>query len=156
MPSALNWIKVATGALGQGLSVGVGMALAAKMQKRKYRTYVLLGDGEVAEGSVYEAVQLAVHYKLDNLCAIIDVNRLGQSGETMLGHNVAAYNVRFASFGTNVISVQGHDMRQLTNAFSQARKTRKRPTVILAKTLKGKGVSFLENKEGWHGWEGAE
>lgn len=151
LPSGLKWVKVATGALGQGLSVGVGMALAAKMQKRKYRTYVLLGDGETAEGSVYEALQLAVHYNLDNLCAIIDVNRLGQSGETMLGHDIEAYRLRFASFGANVIPVEGHDIPQLIGGFSQARDTKKKPSVILAKTLKGKGVSFLENKEGWHG-----
>lgn len=151
MPSSLEWVKVATGSLGQGLSVGVGMALAARMQKRKYRTYVLLGDGELAEGSVYEAVQLAVHYGLDNLCAIIDVNRLGQSGETMLGHDVQAYNVRFASFGASVMTVEGHDIPQLIGAFSEAQRTQKKPSIVLAKTFKGKGVSFLENLEGWHG-----
>ena len=151
MPGMLNWVKVATGSLGQGLSVGVGMALAAQMQMRKYRTYVLLGDSEVAEGSVYEALQLAVHYNLDNLCAIIDVNRLGQSGETMLGHNIESYRNRFASFGSKVISVDGHNIPQLISALSEAQKIKKKPTVIVAQTLKGKGVSFLEDKEGWHG-----
>ena len=91
LPSTFKWVKVATGSLGQGLSVGFGMALAAKMQKRNYRTYVLMGDSEVAEGSVYEAMQLASYYKLNNLCALVDVNRLGQSGQTMIGHDVKSY-----------------------------------------------------------------
>src|SRR3989344_2363059 len=95
LPGALNWVKVATGSLGQGLSAGVGMALASKLQKRKFRTYVLLGDSECAEGSVYEAFEIASHYNLNNLCAIVDVNRLGQSGETMLGHRVNEYKKRF-------------------------------------------------------------
>lgn len=151
LPSALKWIKVATGSLGQGLSVGVGIALAAKLQGRKFRTYVLLGDSESAEGSVYEAFELAAHYNLNNLCAIIDVNRLGQSGETMLGHNISKYKKRFYGFGCNVISVDGYNVNQILNAFEKARKETKKPTVILAKTFKGKGVSFLEDKEGWHG-----
>ncbi len=150
LPSALDWIKVATGSLGQGLSVGVGMALAAKLQKRRFRTYVLLGDSECAEGSVYEAFELAAHYNLDNLCAIIDVNRLGQSGETMLGHKVNEYKKRFEGFGWNVFVVNGHDVNEIINALKKARREKK-PTVIIAKTYKGKGVSFLENKEGWHG-----
>ena len=150
IPKSLNWIKVATGSLGQGLSVGVGMALAAKLQKRKFRTYVLLGDSEVAEGSVYEAFELAAHYKLDNLVAIIDVNRLGQRGETMLGHNISKYKKRFQGFGWNTITIDGHNINQITSALTKSRKINK-PTVIIAKTFKGKGVSFLENKEGWHG-----
>ena len=98
MPNSLDWIKVATGSLGQGLSVGVGMALAAKMQKRDYKTYVMLGDSEVAEGSIYEALQLADYYKLSNLIAIVDLNRLGQRGETMLGHDANSYKKRFEGF----------------------------------------------------------
>ena len=151
LPNSLKWVKVATGSLGQGLSIGVGMALASKLQKRKFRTYVLLGDSECSEGSVYEAAELASHCKLSNLCAIIDVNRLGQSGETMLGHNLNAYKKRFESFGWNAIIVNGHDIKEIIKAFSKAKKETKKPTVIIAKTLKGKGVSFVENKERWHG-----
>jgi transketolase len=143
-------IKVATGSLGQGLSVGVGMALSGKLQKRKFRTYVLLGDSETSEGSVYEALELGSHYNLNNLIAIIDVNRLGQTGETMLGHDIKKYENRFEGFGWKVISIDGHDISQIMNAFNSSKKSDK-PVVILAKTLKGKGVSFLENKNGWHG-----
>ncbi len=151
MPSSLKWVKVASGSLGQGLSVGVGMALACKMQKKKSRVYVLLGDSECAEGSVYEALELACHYKLNNLCAIVDVNRLGQSGETMLGHDLNSYKKRFEGFGWNVVVVNGHNIKQLIKAFGIARKENKKPTIIISKTIKGRGVSFLEDKEGWHG-----
>jgi len=150
MPTSLSWAKTATGSLGQGLSVGIGMALAAKLQKRDFRTYVLLGDSELAEGSCYEALQLASHYNLDNLCAIIDVNRLGQRGETMVGHNLSIYKKRISSFGWNTIEIDGHDTYQIISALKLA-KTSKKPFAILAKTFKGKGVSFLEDKEKWHG-----
>ncbi|HIH26265.1 transketolase [Candidatus Woesearchaeota archaeon] len=150
LPTQLKWIKVATGSLGQGLGVGVGIAIASKMQKRKCRTYVLLGDSECAEGSVYEALEIASHYKLNNLCAIIDVNRLGQRGETLLGHDTQAYKKRFEGFGWNAVVIDGHNIEQIQKSLGNARKDR-RPTVIIAKTLKGKGVSFLEDKEGWHG-----
>jgi len=150
VPKSLNWAKVATGSLGQGLSVGVGFALAAKMQNRKFKTFVLMGDSEIAEGSVYEALEIATHYKLNNLIAIVDLNRLGQRGETLLAHNVNAYRTRFKSFGLNVITINGHKIQEIKKAFSNARKSKK-PTVILAKTFKGHGVSFLEDKEGWHG-----
>ena len=150
VPKSLNWIKVATGSLGQGLSVGVGMALASKMQKRNFKTYVLMGDSEIMEGSVYEALEIAAHYKLNNLVAIVDVNRLGQRGETILGHNISAYRMRFRGFGLNVITINGHDIQEIKSALNNARKSKK-PTVIIAKTFKGKGVSFLENKEDWHG-----
>jgi transketolase len=146
----LNWIKVASGSLGQGLSVGVGMALAGKLRGRKFRTYVLLGDSELAEGSNYEALQLAAHYNLDNLCAIIDVNRLGQRGETMQGWNTKLLAIRLASFGWDTIVVNGHNIKQILDAFEKARKSKK-PAAIIAKTVKGKGVSFLEDKNGWHG-----
>lgn len=146
----LNWIKVSTGSLGQGLSVGVGMALAGKLRGRKFRTYVLLGDSELAEGSNYEALQLASYYNLDNLVAIVDVNRLGQRGETMQGWNTKLIAIRLASFGWDTIVVNGHNVKQILDAFEKARKSKK-PVAIIAKTVKGKGVSFLEDKNGWHG-----
>ena len=151
MPRDISWVKVATGSLGQGLSVGIGMALAAKLQKNDYRTYVLMGDSECAEGSIYEALQLGIYYKLNNLCAIIDVNRLGQSGQTMLGHDINSYKKRFLGFGWNVITLDGHNIKQLITAFEKAKKEKNKPTVIIAKTLKGKGINSLENKEGKHG-----
>lgn len=150
VPSSLPWVNVATGSLGQGLSVGVGFALAAKIQKRSFRTYVLLGDSECAEGSIYEALQLASYYNLNNLCAIVDVNRLGQRGETMLGYGLEAYKTRFEAFGWNAQIINGHSIPEVLLALKNARKSLK-PAVILAKTIKGKGVSFLENKDGWHG-----
>lgn len=150
MPGSLKWVKVATGSLGQGLSVGVGMAIAAKKQRRDFRTYVLLGDSEMSEGSNYEAMQIASFYKLNNLCAIVDVNRLGQRGETIPGHNLKEYEKRFSAFGWDFESVDGHNVSELKRAFERARKSKK-PFAIIAKTIKGKGVSFLENKEGWHG-----
>ena len=150
MPSSLSWIKVATGSLGQGLGVGVGMALAAKLQKKRYRTYVLLGDSELAEGSNWEAFQLADHYKLNNLCAIVDLNGLGQTGETMLGQNSRLLAIRLSSFGWNAIVINGHDVKQILSALRKAKDSAK-PTAIIAKTIKGRGVPFLENKNGWHG-----
>ncbi len=146
----LPWIKAAIGSPGQGLSIGLGMALAGKMQNRQFRTYVLLGDSESAEGQVYEAAQLAAHYKVNHLCAIIDINRLGQQTETMLAWNMKEYKKRWEGLGWSVISVNGHDNKQLSAAFAQARKATT-PVVILAQTIKGKGISFLENQEGWHG-----
>jgi len=148
----LPFVDVATGSLGQGLAAGVGLALnAKKVDKSGYRTYVLMGDGESVEGSVWEAVELARHFKLDNLCAIVDVNRLGQSDPTMLQHDMKAYKSRWAGFGWNAIVVDGHSHAALVKAFSDAAKTKGRPTVLLAKTLKGKGISFAENKMDWHG-----
>ncbi len=150
VPHSLKWVKAATGSLGQGLSVGVGFALAAKLQNRNFKTYILLGDSEVAEGSVYEALELADFYKLDNLIAIVDINRLGQRGETMLGHKIKDYEKRFKGFNWNVIKIDGHKISQIIKALRKTRNSSK-PTVILAKTIKGKGVSFIENKEEWHG-----
>lgn len=146
-----KWAEVATGSLGQGLSIANGMALAAKMDKLPYRVYALLGDGEVAEGGVWEAIAFASHYKLDNLTAIVDVNRLGQSAPTMLQHDLETYARRFEAFGWRAFTVDGHDFKQILRALDEARTVVGKPTVILAKTLKGKGVSFLEDKEGWHG-----
>lgn len=143
--------EAATGSLGQGLSIGVGLALNAKyLDKLPYKTYVLLGDSEMAEGSNWEAMMSAAHYKLNNLVAIIDVNRLGQRGETMFGKDAKNYQRKAASFGWQTIIVDGHNLVDLKKAFTAAQKATQ-PVMIIAKTIKGKGVSFLENKEGWHG-----
>jgi len=144
--------EAATGSLGQGLSIGVGMALNARyVDQLPYRTFVLLGDGEMAEGSVWEAIQLGAYYKLDNLVAIVDVNRLGQSQETMYGHDAEAYSKRIAAFGWDVMTIGGHSLPEIEKAYEWAFSTNGRPKAIIAKTLKGKGVSFLEDKAGWHG-----
>lgn len=150
MPISLDWVEVATGSLGQGLSIAVGKALAAKKQGRDYNTFAILGDSETAEGQVYEALQLGSYYDLDNLTAIIDVNRLGQRGETMVGHNVEWYRDRFSSFGWNVEVIDGHSIPEIRKAFFEAERS-DRPTVIVAHTIKGKGVSFTEDENGWHG-----
>jgi len=146
----MPFVKVATGSLGQGLSAGVGMALAKRLEKSSGRVYVLLGDGEMAEGSVWEAANSAAYYKLDNLTAIVDVNRLGQSEPTMHKHDVSAYVRKFEAFGWGAEAVDGHSVREILGALEKSRKSGG-PFAILAKTLKGKGVSFLENMEGWHG-----
>jgi len=146
------YTEAATGSLGQGLSIGVGLALNAKyLQKLPYRSYVLLGDSEMAEGSQYEAFQLAAHYKLDNLVGILDVNRLGQRGETMYGRDLKAYERRLEAFGWETILIDGHDFREILPAFEQACTVAGKPVMIIAGTLKGKGVSFIEDKNGWHG-----
>jgi transketolase len=147
----LPWVDVATGSLGQGLCAGVGIALNARRIGSDYRTYVLLGDGETAEGSVWEAAHAAVHDALESLCGIIDVNALGQSRPTQWGHNIDAYVVRWRAFGWHVVAIDGHDMDAILSAFDEARSTKGRPTMIVAKTIKGKGVSFVEGKQGWHG-----
>jgi len=146
----MKWIKAATGSLGQGLSVGVGMAAALKLGKSPRRVYVILGDGECAEGSIWEAANSAHDLKLDNLCAIVDINRLGQSEPTMHGHDINSYEKKFKAFGWKAIKIHGHNIDNILEAFKMAQASDK-PTVILAKTLKGKGVSFLEDKNGWHG-----
>lgn len=148
----LSFVDVATGSLGQGLSAGVGMALNAKrLDKSDYRTYVLMGDGESVEGAVWEAAEVAQYNKLDNLCAIIDINRLGQSDPTMLQHDLEAYRARWTGFGWHAIPVDGHDISALLDAFEEAARTKGKPTVVLARTFKGKGVSFIENSPDWHG-----
>ncbi|MGH9536193.1 MAG: transketolase, partial [Terriglobales bacterium] len=147
----LKFVAVPTGSLGQGLPVGLGMALAARVEEQPYRTYVLMGDGETAEGSVWEAAEVASFYGVDNLCAIVDINRLGQSQPTMLQHRMDVHQQRWSAFGWNALVVDGHDVGQLLTAFDAAAATQGRPTVILAETKKGRGVSFLEDKEGWHG-----
>lgn len=147
----LKFVSVPTGSLGQGICVALGMALSARVDGSNFRSYALLGDGENAEGSVWEAAEVATHHKVDNLCAVVDVNRLGQSQPTMLQHHLETYQQRWSAFGWNALVVDGHDVKQLLDAFDQAKQTKNRPTVILARTLKGKGVSFIEDKEGWHG-----
>ena len=148
----LPWVGAATGSLGQGLSVGVGMALAGKrLDQLDYRVTVLLGDGEIAEGGVWEAASMASHYALDNLTAIIDVNGMGQSGPTMYDLDVETYRRRFSAFGWHALAVDGHDLAAVVAACNEARATTGKPTVLVARTLKGKGVSFLEDKPGWHG-----
>ncbi|MFW6414474.1 MAG: transketolase [Verrucomicrobiota bacterium] len=147
------YTEAATGSLGQGLSVGLGMALNAKyLDKLPYRTYVLLGDSEMAEGSQWEAIQIAAHYQLDNLIGILDVNRLGQRGETMYGHDLPAYQKRIAAFGWETIVVEdGHSTPQILNAYNKAFQVQGRPVMIIAKTIKGKGVPSVENTNGYHG-----
>lgn len=148
----LPFVDMATGSLGQGLPVGVGIALNAKfVDNLEYRTYVLMGDGESVEGSVWEAAEVSRQYGLDNLCAIVDVNRLGQSDPTMLQHDMDAYRSRWAGFGWHAIVVDGHDFGAILKGFDEAARTKGRPTVLLAKTYKGKGISFIENKPDWHG-----
>src|SRR4030095_7565472 len=147
----LPWVDVATGSLGQGLCAGVGIALNARRIASDYRTYVLLGDGETAGGAVWEAAAVAVHERLDSLCAVIDINALGQSQPTQWEHDLNAYATRWSAFGWHTISIDGHDLPAVLDALEQARRTRARPTVILARTVKGKGISFIEGKGGWHG-----
>jgi transketolase len=148
----IPWVDVATGSLGQGLPIGVGMALAGKkLDRLPYRVWVLCGDSEMAEGSMWEAFDHAAHYELDNLTAIIDVNRLGQRGETMLGWNLDAYAARARAFGWHPIEIDGHDLEAIDLAYAEAVQTTGRPTVVIAKTIKGKGVKAVENKPGWHG-----
>ena len=150
----LPWVDVATGSLGQGLPDGVGVALAGKyLDKLPYRIWVLCGDSELAEGSIWEALDKASHYQLSNMIIMMDINRLGQSGPTDLGWDIEAYAARAAAFGARVIAIDGHDLADIDAAFSaaEAATSGDQPTVILAKTIKGKGFSEVENKEGWHG-----
>src|SRR5213075_1047215 len=147
----LPFVDVATGSLGQGICAAVGSALNARRIKSDYRTYVILGDGESAEGSVWEAADVAGVDGLDNLCGITDVNGLGQSRATMWGHDTEALAARWRAFGWHAIVIDGHDIGAILDALAEAKRTKGRPTMILAKTLKGKGVSFVEGKDGWHG-----
>ena len=148
----LPWVEVATGSLGQGLSCGAGMALSTKyLDKIDNRIFVVMGDGEAAEGSVWEAAEIASYYKLDNLIGIVDVNRLGQSQATMYGHDVEVYRRRFEAFGFHAVAIDGHDMAQIVAALDEALTVKGRPSAIVASTKKGKGVSFVEDKDGWHG-----
>ncbi|HZF00680.1 MAG TPA: transketolase [Methylomirabilota bacterium] len=146
----LPFVDVATGSLGQGLGVGCGMALAARLDKLDYNTYVLLGDGEIAEGAVWEAASLAGIYKLNNLIAIVDDNRLGQSQATAFGHDTSVYAKRFEAFGWRVEVIDGHDIEEIVEVL-QGVGLDDKPLVVIAKTYKGAGISFLQDKDGWHG-----
>ena len=147
-----EWTEVATGSLGQGLTLGLGMALNGKyLDASDYRVYVLLGDGETAEGGVWEAAALASHYKLNNLIGIVDVNALGQSQRTMYAFDIDTYCQRFEAFGWQTIGIDGHDLDEILPALDQAKASIEKPTMIVAKTFKGKGVSFLEDADNWHG-----
>lgn len=146
----LPGIEMNSGSLGHGLPVAVGMALAGKLDGRSYRTYVVMGDGELAEGSVWEGAMAASHYRLDNLCAVVDRNRLQISGgtEDVMHHD--DLGARFAAFGWHIIEVDGHDFDALTAAFDEAKAVKGQPSVLIADTVKGKGSPLMENKAGWH------
>jgi transketolase len=149
---ALPWIDVATGSLGQGLPIGVGMGIAGKrLDRLPFRVWVICGDSEMAEGSMWEAAEHAAFYELDNLTAIIDVNRLGQRGETMHGWDLDSYSKRLEAFGWHTIKIDGHDLEQIDAAYKEAESTTGRPTAVVARTIKGKGYSKVENQNGWHG-----
>ncbi|MFN7995421.1 MAG: transketolase [Bryobacteraceae bacterium] len=147
----LPFVDVATGSLGQGLSAGVGMAAGAKLDNSGHRIYVLLGDGESAEGSVWESAEIASAWRLGNLCATIDINRLGQSQPTLLQHDMETHRRRWESFGWQALIVDGHNIPELLEAYAKAGQTPDRPTVVLARTIKGKGMLDVEDKEGEHG-----
>merc|ERR1711899_513084 len=148
----LNFVDVATGSLGQGLSIAAGMAYVGKyLDKASYRTFCLMGDGESMEGNVWEAFNFAGFYKLDNLCAIIDVNRLGQSDPAPLQHDMDVYRARLESFGFHAIVVDGHDVNELLKAFTEAENTKGKPTCVLAKTFKGQGFPGIADEMNWHG-----
>ena len=144
-------VDMSTGSLGQGISAAVGMALAGKLAKKDYRVYALLGDGEIAEGQVWEAAMSAAKYHLENLCAVVDVNGLQIDGATKDVMPSEPLDQKFAAFNWNVIHVNGHDYDALIAAFEAAAACKGKPTVLIAKTTKGKGVSFMENNAGWHG-----
>ena len=144
-------VDMSTGSLGQGLSVSNGMALSAKIDKKSYRVYCILGDGEIEEGQIWEALMTSSHYKLDNLCVIVDNNELQIDGKIQDVMNPKPIDEKFEAFGFNVISINGHDFEEIIHAFKMAKNTKGKPTAIIAKTIKGKGVSFMENEVSWHG-----
>lgn len=144
-------VDMSTGSLGQGVSAAVGMALGGKLNHKDYRVYTVMGDGELDEGQGWEAFMSAAKYKLDNLCVIVDVNGLQIDGATKDVMPLDPLDQKFAAFGFHVITINGHDFDQILSAYQQAAATKGQPTVILAKTVKGKGISFMENDAGWHG-----
>jgi len=144
-------VDMTTGSLGLGISAACGMALAAKVDGKDYRTYTIVGDGESQEGQVWEAAMFAAHYKLDNLCVIIDWNGLQIDGPVAEVMNPTPHDKKLEAFGFHVISIDGHDFEQIAAAFEEAKTVKGKPTAIIAKTVKGKGVSFMENQVGWHG-----
>ena len=147
----IKGIDMSAGSLGQGFSCACGMALAGKIDNKDYRVYTLIGDGESQEGQIWEAIMFASHYKLDNLCLIIDNNGLQIDGKVADVMNTMPYESKLEAFGWNVVSIDGHDIEAILGAFDTARATKGKPTAIVAKTIKGKGVSFMENEAGWHG-----
>lgn len=144
-------VDASTGSLGQGLSIANGMAISSKMDSEGVRVYCICGDGEIEEGQIWEAAMTSAHYKLDNLCLIIDNNNLQIDGKVSEVMNIYPIDEKFRSFGFEVINVDGHNISELISAFEQAKKTKGKPTAIIANTIKGKGVSFMENQAGWHG-----
>lgn len=147
----VNGVDMSTGSLGQGISASIGMAIANKLDKNDHRVYVLLGDGECEEGEVWEAAMCAAHYKLDNLCALLDFNSLQIDGNIKEVMNPTPLDEKFKAFGWRVIQIDGHDFKQIEIAFNLAKETKDVPTLILAHTIKGKGISFMENNYAWHG-----
>jgi transketolase len=148
---SIKGVDMSAGSLGQGFSAACGMALAAKINNKDYRTYTLVGDGESQEGQVWEATMFAAHYKLDNLCLIIDNNGLQIDGRVSDVMNTMPYESKFLAFGWHVITVDGHNIEEILAALKEAESVKGKPTVIVAKTVKGKGVSFMEDQAGWHG-----
>ena len=144
-------VDASTGSLGQGLSIANGMALASKQDSEGVRVYCICGDGEIEEGQIWEAAMTSSHYKLDNLCLIVDNNNLQIDGAVSDVMNIYPIDEKFKSFGFEVINVDGHNIPELISAFEQAKKVKGKPTVIIANTIKGKGVSFMENEASWHG-----
>ena len=144
-------VDMTTGSLGLGISAACGMALAAKLDGKSYRTYAVLGDGETEEGQVWEAAMFASHYKLDNLCILVDLNGLQIDGPITEVMNPMPHDKKFEAFGFHVITIDGHDFEQIEKAYAEAKTVKGKPTAIIAKTAKGKGVSFMENKVEWHG-----
>ncbi len=147
----LPGVDMTTGSLGQGLSAACGMATAAKLEGKDYRTYAIVGDGESQEGQIWEAAMFAAHRKLDNLCVVLDWNGLQIDGEVEKVMNPTPYPEKFEAFGWHTVTVDGHDLAQLAVAFDEARKTKGKPTVIISRSVKGKGVSFMEKRVEWHG-----
>jgi transketolase len=144
-------IDMSSGSLGQGLSIANGMALAARLDGRAYRVYVLLGDGEIQEGQIWEAAMTSAHHGLDNLCAIVDNNGLQIDGHIDEIKSLGSIPAKWKSFGWNVVEIDGHDMGEILEAFNKARDVKARPTMIVARTVKGKGVSFMEDMVDYHG-----
>jgi len=144
-------VDISSGSLGQAFSASCGMAAAAKIDKKDYRVYVLLGDGEIQEGQVWEAAMSASHYKLDNLCAILDHNRFQIDGRVEDVMNIEPLEDKWKAFGWNTISIDGHDIKQVIDAYNKAETIKGKPSIIIAKTVKGKGVSFMEHTSDWHG-----
>jgi len=148
---SLPGVDMSTGSLGQGLSAASGMALAAKLDKKDYRVYALLGDGEIQEGMIWEAAMSTSHFQLDNLTAFLDYNGLQIDGSTSEVMDPNPLDAKFRAFNWHVIMIDGHDFQQINQAIEEAKQTKGKPTIIIAKTIKGKGVSFMENQVGWHG-----